>query len=308
MGLLKVNGAELFHEVRGAGPPVLLIMGATGDGGHFHGLVELLADDYTVVTYDRRGNGRSPRPRGWNTTSNDEQADDAAALLSSIGLAPAVVFGTSLGAIYALNLLIRHPDAVRGAILHEPPLYGVLEHPEEVLAEVAPQLREAMETGGPPALIERFWRWVAGDNGWEHLEPSLRRRMLATADTFCDVERGTVRALPTRRRHPRRDHHARRRPRRRAQSVVPARDCSMAGCTSRSPSPAGARRSHPLRRSPRANWHRPCDLYYGSSTQPLEASERRGTQGAPRPERRRRTSRSRSRIAGRHGRHPHPGW
>jgi len=102
-----------------------------------------------------------------------------------------VVFGTSLGAIYALDLLIRHPDAVRGAILHEPPLYGVLDESEEVLAEVAPQLREAMETGGPPALIEQFWRWVAGDSGWEHLEPSLRQRMLATADTFCDIERGT---------------------------------------------------------------------------------------------------------------------
>ena len=48
-----------------------------------------------------------------------------------------------------------------------------------------------METGGPPAVIERFWRWVAGDSGWEHLEPSLRQRMLATADTFCDIERGT---------------------------------------------------------------------------------------------------------------------
>jgi hypothetical protein len=122
VGLLKVNGAELYYEVRGAGPPVLLIMGATGDGGHFHGLVDLLANEYTVVTYDHRGNGRSPRPPGWNTTSNDEQVDDAAELLSSTGLAPAVVFGTSLGAIYALDLLIRHPDAVRGAILHEPPL------------------------------------------------------------------------------------------------------------------------------------------------------------------------------------------
>jgi pimeloyl-ACP methyl ester carboxylesterase len=68
---------------------------------------------------------------------------------------------------------------------------GVLNDSEQVLAEVAPQLGEAMETGGPPALIERFWRWVAGDGGWEHFEPSLRRRMLATADTFCDIERGT---------------------------------------------------------------------------------------------------------------------
>ena len=189
--LLSVNGADLYHEVRGSGPPVLLIMGATGDGGHFDRLADRLADQFTIITYDRRGNGRSPPPPSWTTTSNDEQADDAAALLRSLGQAPALVFGTSLGAIYALRLLIRHPEVVRGAILHEPPLYGVLDDPQAVLADVAPLLREAIETGGPPALIERFWRWVGGDDGWEHLEPSLRQRMMATADTFCDIERGT---------------------------------------------------------------------------------------------------------------------
>jgi hypothetical protein len=35
MPRVTVNGTELYHEIRGAGPPVLLIMGATGDGGHF---------------------------------------------------------------------------------------------------------------------------------------------------------------------------------------------------------------------------------------------------------------------------------
>jgi pimeloyl-ACP methyl ester carboxylesterase len=46
---------------------VLLIMGATGDGGHFDKLADRLADEFTVITYDRRGNGRSPVPTGWQT-------------------------------------------------------------------------------------------------------------------------------------------------------------------------------------------------------------------------------------------------
>jgi pimeloyl-ACP methyl ester carboxylesterase len=62
-------------------------MGATGDAGHFERLAELLADEFTVITYDRRGNGRSPRPPGWDATSAEEQADDAAALLEALGLA-----------------------------------------------------------------------------------------------------------------------------------------------------------------------------------------------------------------------------
>jgi pimeloyl-ACP methyl ester carboxylesterase len=97
MPMVSVNGAELYHEVRGSGPPVLLIMGATGDGGHFDTLADLLADEFTVITYDRRGNGRSPPPAGWTTTSAEEQADDAAALVDSLAVGPLAVFGTSSG-------------------------------------------------------------------------------------------------------------------------------------------------------------------------------------------------------------------
>ena len=52
MPLLTVRDAELYHEVRGEGPPLLLIMGATGDGAHFDAVGELLADEFTVVAYD----------------------------------------------------------------------------------------------------------------------------------------------------------------------------------------------------------------------------------------------------------------
>jgi pimeloyl-ACP methyl ester carboxylesterase len=62
MPRVTVNGTKLCHEVRGTGRAVLLIMGATGDGGRFDTLADLLADEFTVITYDRRGNGRSPVP------------------------------------------------------------------------------------------------------------------------------------------------------------------------------------------------------------------------------------------------------
>ena len=94
---MTANETELYYEVRGTGPPFLLIMGATGDGGHFDAFAELLADEFTVISYDRRGNGRSPAPTGWTTTSPEEQADDAAALLDVLGIGPAAVFGTSSG-------------------------------------------------------------------------------------------------------------------------------------------------------------------------------------------------------------------
>ena len=120
-GLAEVNGAQIYYEIRGSGPPLLLIMGLTGDAGWFEPLAELLAKQFTVVTYDRRANSRSPRPEGWTSTSIAEQADDAAGLLSALRLSPAIVFGNSFGAMILLELIIRHPRSVRGAVAHEPP-------------------------------------------------------------------------------------------------------------------------------------------------------------------------------------------
>jgi pimeloyl-ACP methyl ester carboxylesterase len=191
MPRVTVNGAELYYEIRGAGPPVLLIMGATGDGGHFDAFADLLADEFTVVNYDRRGYGRSRAPDGWQTTSPEEQADDAAALLDALGTGPAAVFGTSSGGNFALCLMVRHPGSVRGAILHEPGLYALVDDFDAVRAPFRAVVQKAMETGGPPAAVQRFWCYVAGDDGWNRLSPALRERISATAGTLFEVELGT---------------------------------------------------------------------------------------------------------------------
>ena len=189
MPIATVGPVQLYYEVRGSGPPVLFIMGATGDAGHFATVADQLADAFTVVTYDRRGNSRSSRPPGWDTTTPEEQADDAAGLLRALGLVPAAVFGSSSGAICALSLLVRHPELVRGAILHEPPMLSVVERQADVRAAVAQPVEAGMAVGGPPAALERFWRFVAGDANWEGLERGLRERMLGNAETFLGIER-----------------------------------------------------------------------------------------------------------------------
>jgi pimeloyl-ACP methyl ester carboxylesterase len=190
MPTLAVNGAELYFELRGDGPPLLFVMGATGDGGHFEHLAALLADEFAVVTYDRRGYGRSPRPAGWSTTSLEAQADDAAALLEALGLAPAAVFGTSSGGLFALSLTMRDPDRVHGMILHEPALWAWFGDTQAVRNELSGVVREGLDSGGPPAAMERFIRFVTGDAVWDGLEPDLRRRVLESAATYFDVEIG----------------------------------------------------------------------------------------------------------------------
>ena len=197
MPRVTVNGTELYFEMRGTGPLAMLIMGATGDAGHFDAFADLLADEFRVVSYDRRGNGRSPVPPGWQTTSPEEQADDAAALLDALDTGPAAVFGTSSGGNFALCLMIRHPRWVRGAILHEPGVYALADDVDAVRGPVRALVEEAMEAGGPPAAVERFWCYIAGDDAWNRLAPALRERLRAAAGTLFDVELGTYeRYLP----------------------------------------------------------------------------------------------------------------
>jgi pimeloyl-ACP methyl ester carboxylesterase len=191
MPMVSVNGADLYHEVRGSGPSLLLIMGATGDGGHFDTLADLLADEFTVITYDRRGNGRSPAPAGWTTTSPEEQADDAAGLVDALGVGPTAVFGTSSGGNFALWMLTRHPAAVRGAVLHEPGVYALLDDFDAIRSPLQAVVRQSMDEGGPSLAVERSWQYIAGDDAWTELSPALRERLRASAGTLFGVELGT---------------------------------------------------------------------------------------------------------------------
>lgn len=187
-GHVTINGVQLYYERRGNGPSVLFIAGATGDAGHFSRVADALADEFTVVTYDRRGNSRSPRPVGWTTTTMDEQADDAAGLIAALGLGPSAVFGTSGGAVILLNLLLRHPGILRGAIIHEPPLLPILERAGELGAQFQAMTETALANGGPRAAMEGFIRLNAGDAVFEQLDPDVRERMLGNADVLFTIE------------------------------------------------------------------------------------------------------------------------
>jgi pimeloyl-ACP methyl ester carboxylesterase len=196
---IDVNGTRLYYELRGEGPTVLFITGATGDAGHWTEVGDALANEYSVLAYDRRANSRSPRPANWVAAPIDEQADDAAGLLTALDLAPVVAYGNSGGAIILTSLALRHPSLLRGAIFHEPAYLAVTSAAEEVGAELQRLIGEGMAAGGPPMATELFQRWVAGDEAFESLDPELRDRMLGNGEVLFGPElAGTLAYLPTR--------------------------------------------------------------------------------------------------------------
>jgi pimeloyl-ACP methyl ester carboxylesterase len=167
---------------------VLLIAGTPGDAGQMTAVADELAADHLVVTYDRRGTSRSAIPSGWSATTVSEQADDAAAVLSAVGVGPALVFGTSNGAAVALELALRHPARVRQAIVHELPLLSVVEDPAPVASAIGSLIGGAMERGGPATALDAFLRFAFGDAVVDAWSPELRDRMLANAAMVFSVE------------------------------------------------------------------------------------------------------------------------
>ena len=173
MSRLKVDGAELNCEVAGEGPLLVVIPGAQGSLEVYQGLSAHLRSKYQVLSYDRRGFGQS-RLEGEQDYDRrlDTDADDVAALIAHVGGTPAIVFGSSSGAIVALRVLTRHPEAVRLLVAHEPPACRWLPDPEAAIAQNFAVYDKAKAQGAPAAMQDFAPRWLA---------PSDRERLAQAA-------------------------------------------------------------------------------------------------------------------------------
>jgi predicted RNA polymerase sigma factor/pimeloyl-ACP methyl ester carboxylesterase len=165
---VTVPGATLYYEVQGAGPLLMLICGGIYDARAYAGLAGQLADRYTVLTYDRRGNSRSPLDGPPTPLDFDVQADDAHRLLTTVGGdEPAHIFGNSSGAMIGMQLAVQHPDQVRTVVVHEPPIFELLperDHWREVIKNV----EDTFERDGAGPAMQVFGAgFGGGPEEWE---------------------------------------------------------------------------------------------------------------------------------------------
>lgn len=150
--LLKVPGAQLYYEVQGTGPVLLVIPGGPTDAGIFAALGARLASQYTVVRYDPRGNSRSELDGPPVDQDMDVHGDDAARLLGVIGGEPAFVLGSSGGAQIGLNLAARYPQRVKALVAHEPPCMALLPDAEDLRAFNEDVYNTYLTAGAGPAM------------------------------------------------------------------------------------------------------------------------------------------------------------
>jgi pimeloyl-ACP methyl ester carboxylesterase len=199
MPLIRVGEVDLYYESEGQGPPLLLIHGTGADAGSWDPVLPFLTAsneaERRVIRYDRRGYSRSPAAPFPKKDYYRRHADDAAGLLSALGIPTANVLGWSAGGIVALGLAIHHPGVVGKVLLYEPPLWAtrhlslgmILPFLRIILNRLVGRRRQAAEAFFRMALTE-----ADGTNGYDRLGDAEKAQLLANSDAlFAELDAGT---------------------------------------------------------------------------------------------------------------------
>lgn len=114
-GKVPVGGAEIYYEIHGDGPSLVLLHGGVNPSATFGAPLAAMAKTHKVIAIHMRGHGFSTDGDGpW---SSELMADDVAAVLRQLGIGKARFMGYSLGAAVALQVAIRHPELVEKLVV-----------------------------------------------------------------------------------------------------------------------------------------------------------------------------------------------
>jgi pimeloyl-ACP methyl ester carboxylesterase len=191
MAEAEVNGVTLYYEVHGTGEPLALVHGSWADATIWEAVAPGLSESFAVLAYDRRGHSRSERPETPGSAAQD--ADDLAALLEELDLAPAHVVANSFGGNIALRLAAERPSLLRSLSCHEPPLMRLLEEDAEGQAlkdeddAMNRSVARRIADGDDEGAARQFLDAVLGAGAWDEQVPAEdKERFVRNAPTFLD--------------------------------------------------------------------------------------------------------------------------
>jgi non-heme chloroperoxidase len=189
-------GIEIYYEDHGAGPPVVLIHGYPLSGRAWDKQVPaLLAAGYRVITYDRRGFGKSSQPvTGYEY---DAFAADLSALLEHLDLRGAVLAGHSMGTGEVVRYLSRYGSArvTKGVLISPIPPYLLQadDNPDGVPGSLFEGFAQAARSDGPAwmtGFLDNFYNsdtlrgTLVSDQAWQ-ASWNLAVTASATAAVAC---------------------------------------------------------------------------------------------------------------------------
>jgi len=113
------DGINIYYEIEGEGPPVVMIHGFSFNlesGWKQTNWVETLKDNYRLILLDCRGHGKSDKPHD-NSCYGQKMNDDIIKLMEHLSIEKTNYFGYSMGAQITFELLLTNPEIFISAIL-----------------------------------------------------------------------------------------------------------------------------------------------------------------------------------------------
>jgi pimeloyl-ACP methyl ester carboxylesterase len=194
-GYALVNGLKMYYEIRGSGPPLVLLHGGLGAIEMYAPILPALSAGHRVIAVDLQAHGRTAdidRP-----LRLELMADDVAALIRQLGLAKADLMGYSLGGGVALQTAIRYPQLVRRLVLVSTPFKRDGWYPEVLagMAQMSAQAAEPMKQTpiyqlysaiAPrpqdwPVLLDKMGELLKRDYDWSSAVSALEMPVLLVA-------------------------------------------------------------------------------------------------------------------------------
>ncbi|MGZ5876393.1 MAG: alpha/beta fold hydrolase [Bradyrhizobium sp.] len=117
MAKINRDGVEVYYEVHGSGPTLLLTHGYSSTSAMWQGQIAALSRNHRLVLWDMRGHGRSDYPEDPAAYSEALTVADMAALLDEVGADNVIVGGLSLGGYMSLAFYRAHPERVRALLI-----------------------------------------------------------------------------------------------------------------------------------------------------------------------------------------------
>ena len=197
-GFVRLDGRDLYYEELGEGVPILLIHPAGSTASTWGSATVELARVGRVIAYDRRGYARSGGEPAYSMSTHTA---DAAALLDSLRVQPAVVVGTSAGAAIAVDLAVRRPYLVRSVVAHEFPWRFTRHLPAfpqvAGLARIGWFALRGRPSDAAEALLRSAYTYRDGGSAWDAFPEEWRRIGRDNARSALADFRNSIRAYPS---------------------------------------------------------------------------------------------------------------
>lgn len=194
MPTILANGLDIAYEQLGAGPPLVLLHGASSSGQlDYAAQLPVLATAFRIILPDARGHGGT----SWDPADGFQAGwlvDDLVGLVDALGIDTLHLAGFSMGAMTALGFAVREPDRVRTLVV------ASITTEREPRASVARRLLDPdrIERDEPAWAAQQARRQdpVQGHDTWRRLLPAIARDVaeqpLLTSRELRDITASTL--------------------------------------------------------------------------------------------------------------------